>query len=261
MSNDMLKENVQFFKQGCVIIKEDDPSDNIYLIRDGYVKIIKNFGNPKENIIAVIGPGETFGELGIILHRNRQATVIAKSDIEVEIIDPELFVKIFETPLGKKLQPVFQSMAERIRISGIKMSEFVSDNYRENNELGEVSIDLVAASEVAIRLMQGRESLKIKKFPFKVGRYSKKKSDILFRRNDLYLVESEPYILSLSHFILNYEAGSFIYVDRSDIGSIVNGEKLGGLDDNCVRKVTLRSGENHIILGKEHYDVAFRIIV
>lgn len=254
-------ENLQHFEMNEVIIKEGDDAEVIYLIKEGYVNVIKQVQPDEERIIALLGPGDTFGELGIILRKNRQATVVAKTDVQLEVINSELFNTLFESELGEKLEPVLRSMAERINISGLKLAELGSGIVSDNIDVDCQSIELIADSESAIRLLQGKESVRVTKFPFRVGRLSKKKSESLFHRNDLYLVESEPFVLALSHFVISQENGKFVFTDRSDIGSIINGEKIGGLDEANPKKVELKSGENKLILGKEHYNISFKIMI
>ena len=151
-------------------------------------------------------------------------------------------------------------MAERIRINGIKLAEHGVD-YQDDNRDEARSIELIAGSEVALKFLQGKESIVIDKFPFKVGRYSNKLSDSFFHKNDLYLVEQEPYVLSPSHFSITHENDQYYFNDRSNIGGIVNGKKVGGLADESIRKVELKEGENLLYLGKEHYNILFKIVI
>lgn len=259
------RENFQIkhYSAGSIILREGDKSDNIYLIRSGIAQVISQYEQQNESIITLLGPGEAFGELGIILHRNRLATVIAKTDIELEIIDPELFSTLFESEIGKKLQPVIQSMAERIRISGIKLNELGYNIIFDSNKdiLEDNRIKLVPDSELAFKCLQGKEFITINKFPFRVGRFSVKKSDILFHKNDLYLYEDEPYIISLSQFAITKSNNEIYFLDRSGgMGSVVNGIKVGGFDSNS-QKIILKNGENTLYIGKERYNICFKIII
>ncbi|MBN2461452.1 MAG: cyclic nucleotide-binding domain-containing protein [Candidatus Cloacimonetes bacterium] len=256
-------KKLRYFKAGEIVIREGDASDFIYLIRSGTAKVINQYETDNESVITLLGEGETFGELGIILQRERLATVIALTELTVELIDPDEYNALFETELGKKLRPVFQSMAERIRISGIKLTEMgyniVFDSGKQIRE--DIEIRLIADSELAQKALQGKEVVQISKFPFRVGRFSDKKSDNLFHKNDLYLYEDKPYKISLSQFSIIKTDENYYFVDRNGgIGNIVNGVKIGGFDSST-RKIPLKKGENIIYLGKEHYNVRFKIVI
>jgi CRP-like cAMP-binding protein len=60
------------FKEGETIFREGDVSDCAYLIVVGSVRV-----HLPNGIVKVLGPGEIFGEMGLIDSRPRSATVVA----------------------------------------------------------------------------------------------------------------------------------------------------------------------------------------
>ena len=56
-----------------VIFREGDPGDKMYLIQSGAVEISKVLGG-EETVLAVLGPGEFFGEMALIDPQPRSAT-------------------------------------------------------------------------------------------------------------------------------------------------------------------------------------------
>ncbi len=64
------------FQKGDVIFCEYEPGDNFYLIQAGRVQIVKIFGEI-EKAIAILQPGEIFGEMAILEEAPRSATAIA----------------------------------------------------------------------------------------------------------------------------------------------------------------------------------------
>jgi len=67
------------FQAGDMIFSEYEPGDNFYLIQIGRVQIVKIFGD-LEKTIAVLNPGEIFGEMSLIDAGPRSATVKALTD-------------------------------------------------------------------------------------------------------------------------------------------------------------------------------------
>jgi CRP-like cAMP-binding protein len=64
------------FEKGDVIFCEYEPGDTFYLIQQGRVQIVKIMGEI-EKTIAILQPGEIFGEMAILEEAPRSATAIA----------------------------------------------------------------------------------------------------------------------------------------------------------------------------------------
>lgn len=54
------------FARNAVIFKEGDVGDKLYLILDGKVRISREVSGMGEEALAVLGPGDAFGEMSII---------------------------------------------------------------------------------------------------------------------------------------------------------------------------------------------------
>ena len=80
-------------KKDDLIFEEDSKGDSMYILKSGAVKIIKKVKN-QENTIAVLNPGEFFGEMALLDGLPRSATVRSVSDTEVFIITSEGYQKL-----------------------------------------------------------------------------------------------------------------------------------------------------------------------
>lgn len=69
-------------KKDEMIFDEDSKGDSMYILKSGAVKILKKVKN-QENTIAVLSPGEFFGEMALLDGLPRSATVRATADCEV----------------------------------------------------------------------------------------------------------------------------------------------------------------------------------
>jgi CRP-like cAMP-binding protein len=66
--------------RGEAIFHEGDPGDRLYVIVEGKIKLGRASGDGRENLLAVLGPGEMFGELSLFDPGQRNATGTAVAD-------------------------------------------------------------------------------------------------------------------------------------------------------------------------------------
>lgn len=62
---------------GDMIFAEGDKGDALYIVVDGEVRISRNIGGMGEEALAILGPGEIFGEMSLIDKSPRSANAIA----------------------------------------------------------------------------------------------------------------------------------------------------------------------------------------
>ena len=67
---------------GSVIVREGDPADALYVIAAGRARVLKRGAGGEEISLNVLRPGDSFGEMGLLEHGTRTATVRASSDVE-----------------------------------------------------------------------------------------------------------------------------------------------------------------------------------
>ncbi|MCL5277686.1 MAG: cyclic nucleotide-binding domain-containing protein [Deltaproteobacteria bacterium] len=62
---------------GKVIVKEGDPGDAMYVVKDGLLQVSTVDNNGREVVLAQLGEGDIFGEVALITGKLRTATVKA----------------------------------------------------------------------------------------------------------------------------------------------------------------------------------------
>ena len=78
------------FSKGSLIIKEGQESKETFLIKKGYVTIYKVTNNQKL-IIEQLGPGEIFGEMGVLAGSKRSANAVAlEESTEVIVLQKQV---------------------------------------------------------------------------------------------------------------------------------------------------------------------------
>lgn len=86
-----------YFPAGDMVFNEGDPATDFYVIEQGEVEILKDTdGDGTLEIIAVLGPGDFFGESALLeaTRRVRSAAVRARTELEVTIIGRSVFSQI-----------------------------------------------------------------------------------------------------------------------------------------------------------------------
>ena len=61
-------------RRGDVLFHEGDAGDALYVVTDGKVKLGRTSADGRENLLAVLGPGQMFGELSLFDPGPRSAT-------------------------------------------------------------------------------------------------------------------------------------------------------------------------------------------
>ena len=75
---------------GKVVFREGERGEEMYIIEDGEVEIVKLHG-PVERALSTLGPGDFFGEMSLLEGQPRVATAKAKSDAKLLPIDASTF--------------------------------------------------------------------------------------------------------------------------------------------------------------------------
>ncbi len=80
---------------GSVITRQGDPGEKFYLISDGRVEVIVDDGVTSK-VMATLGKGDFFGEAALLTGEPRNATVVAKDDLQVYWLGKDAFQGVIE---------------------------------------------------------------------------------------------------------------------------------------------------------------------
>jgi CRP/FNR family cyclic AMP-dependent transcriptional regulator len=70
--------------RGRTIFHEGDPGDALYVVLTGKIKLVRHAPDGRENLLAVLGPAEMFGELSVFDPGPRQTTATAVTKARVK---------------------------------------------------------------------------------------------------------------------------------------------------------------------------------
>ena len=65
------------YVRGSLILATGDPTDSLYILISGRIKVFMSDLDGKEVILSILGPNEFFGEMGLIDNNPRSANVVA----------------------------------------------------------------------------------------------------------------------------------------------------------------------------------------
>ena len=68
-------------RRGEILFREGDSGDRLYVVIDGKIKLGRSSPDGRENLLAVLGPGQMFGELSLFDPGPRSATATAVTDV------------------------------------------------------------------------------------------------------------------------------------------------------------------------------------
>lgn len=82
------------YRAGDHIVVEGEPGLNFYVVERGEVEVLRERRGEPTQIMAVLGPGEFFGEMALIDDSPRIASVRARTAVEVLVMGKEIFSQI-----------------------------------------------------------------------------------------------------------------------------------------------------------------------
>ena len=104
------------FPAGAVIFTEGKEGNHMYVVMSGEV-----FISLSDKVIATASPGEIVGEMALINSDIRSATVTAKTDCLLALIDQSSFESLIQH-VPEFTQHVMNVLADRLRLANEKMA-------------------------------------------------------------------------------------------------------------------------------------------
>lgn len=102
--------------EGEALFRKGDRGDSLFIIDDGWVKIVTESAEGGELTLNRCGPGEIIGEMSLLDDAPRSAGVVALADAEVLELRREAFIELLEQRPDLALQ-VIRGISSRLRFS------------------------------------------------------------------------------------------------------------------------------------------------
>jgi CRP/FNR family transcriptional regulator, cyclic AMP receptor protein len=111
-------------ERGDVLFHEGDRGDTLYVIAEGKIKLGRTSQDGRENLVAILGPGEMFGELSLFDPgpRTMTATAIAETQL-LGLGNDSLTGLLFGRPEVSKA--LLAALAQRLRRTNAHLADLV----------------------------------------------------------------------------------------------------------------------------------------
>ena len=128
--------------RGAFIVRAGDSTDSLYILLDGRAKVTNFDEEGREIILAWLGPGEFFGEMGLVDGSPRSASVMAMEPCELLNISSDAFTRCMQDNF-EVAQKLMQILVRRLREADRKIESLaLLDVYgRVARLLLELSVD------------------------------------------------------------------------------------------------------------------------
>lgn len=94
---------------GSILCQEGKVGKEFCLIVSGTAKVTKN-----DHEVAILGPGDAFGELSLLDHQPRSATVTAESEMDLLVLPAREFTSVLEEIPSMAVR-LLEAMSKRLR--------------------------------------------------------------------------------------------------------------------------------------------------
>ncbi len=128
-------------KSGDVIIKQGDPGDYYYLIKQGQAKVTRQQDPKSEPVeLAVLGEGSNFGEEALISNNPRNANVIMVTEGVLMRLAKKDFVELLQEPMIDKV--TLDEVLEGIQDNGQCIDVRVLSEFDQGHLPGSINMPL-----------------------------------------------------------------------------------------------------------------------
>jgi CRP/FNR family transcriptional regulator, cyclic AMP receptor protein len=110
--------------RGAVIFHEGEPGDSLYIVLAGKVKLGRRTGDGRENLVAIMGPSDQFGELSLFDPGPRMSTAVAVTDVRLARL-PKNALRIWIDERPAIAEQLLRVLARRLRRTNTMLADLI----------------------------------------------------------------------------------------------------------------------------------------
>jgi CRP/FNR family cyclic AMP-dependent transcriptional regulator len=187
------------FGRNTTIIRAGDPTDTLYVVINGRLKVLLSDDQGREVILSLLGPGEVFGEMGLLDDSPRSANVVTQEPCELLSISKLDFKRSLAENSDLSLM-VMRGLVKRLREADRKIGSLaLMDVYgRVARLLLEMSEDIdgekvvvkkLSKQDIAKMIGASREMVSRVMKDLQLGGYLEVRGRSIVLRNNILLAE------------------------------------------------------------------------
>jgi len=101
------------YETGQAVFWDGEPCAGLCVVQEGWLKVVKLSADGREQVLRVVGKGETFGEMGVFAGGPNPATVVALEPATIWIIQRDAMLRLLDhRPDMARI--ILQNMAEHV---------------------------------------------------------------------------------------------------------------------------------------------------
>jgi CRP/FNR family cyclic AMP-dependent transcriptional regulator len=112
------------YRRGAAIFHQGDPGDALHLLQAGRVKVALRAESGEEAVVAILGPGDCFGELALLDGEPRSATVEALEPVETVSLAREDFLRFLQAN-PPTMERLLRTLARTVRGANDELADLV----------------------------------------------------------------------------------------------------------------------------------------
>ncbi len=247
----------RYLKAGSIIYSSGDVADAVHVILHGRVEVSRRTGR-RNTVLAELGRGQIFGEMGVLRDTPRETTVVAQSDVNLVSISKDKFLAAIRTENAIAV-PLLKVLCQRLGDADARLAAGDHD-LGPGVPLGQVRRLRLLPASPTIETQIGGEGMAIEDLPFIVGRRLDPGEPPLEAPHSLTLANHDSYQMSPTHFAVEeYDRWLVVRDHGSYLGTCVNGSRIAHFEQHMI--AGLRFGENDVVAGGADSHYRFTIIV
>ncbi|HWK43640.1 MAG TPA: cyclic nucleotide-binding domain-containing protein [Stellaceae bacterium] len=238
------------------VFAEGEPSHSVYVVEAGEIEIWTTT-HGKRARLALLGPGQLFGESGVLEARKRSATATATVRARLLRIDGSTFAAGFGLGNSAALN-LFKMVCARLRSTNQQLVEVMAQSAKDAlPEVSRFKVTLTPDSDV-LRDTYGMAAVAVDRLPFVISNKYGSEATPLPSLTNYVVAAFGKAELSCPHFSIEQHRNRIEVHDLgSRHGTWVNGTKFSWGGNRPAAE--LREGENHVTAG--HAESPFRFVI
>jgi CRP-like cAMP-binding protein len=112
------------YPRGSAIFSEGELGDRLYIILDGKVKLGRHSPDGRENLLAIMGPADMFGELSVFDPGPRTSTAVAVTEVRLATMD-RVGMRSWVTQRPEIAEQLLRVIARRLRRTNNSLADLI----------------------------------------------------------------------------------------------------------------------------------------